>query len=151
MIVDKSILNPIAEYLEKELKRSLSLKNATGELQKSIEVAVSDVMDGFEISGSSLYYGPFVERGRKPGAKFIPIKALLDWVRIKKIKISGMSDESVAYMFQFSIKKKGIKPSLFVYGTLKTNDQKIKNDIEEALKKQVVSAVENMFLQIIQN
>jgi len=146
MIADKTILQPVADYLKNELQNELIRQghSATGELTNSIQVVVNDIVGGFDIVGSSVYYGEFVERGRRKGAKGVPISALMKWIGVRNISIPGKSDLSVAFMFQNSIKNRGIKPSLFVEKTLSKYESKMQSDIERLMYQHVLTLVENM-------
>lgn len=76
------------------------MRVASGTLINSIEAVVKETMSGFEIVGSAVYYAKYVENGRRAGAKGVPIEALIEWIRIKRIVIEGRSERSTAFMFQ---------------------------------------------------
>ncbi len=149
IVLNKEILQPIADYLKKELQEELIQQEhkATGELINSIDVVVNEILGGFEISGSSIFYGQYVERGRMKGARGVPIDALINWIKVRGIKIGSASEKSMAFMFQASIKKKGIKPSLFVEKTLKKYKNKIGSDIEQYMYSHVLGIIEKIFVQ----
>ena len=88
------ILDQLAEHLKKALQTELSvqMRVASGTLINSIEAVVKETMSGFEIVGSAVYYAKYVENGRRVGAKGVPIEALIEWIRIKRIVIDGRSE-----------------------------------------------------------
>lgn len=147
------ILQPLADFLKKELQSELITQGhkATGELINSIEVTVNDITSGFEIIGSSIYYGGYVESGRKKGAKGVPISALMDWIGAKKIQIKGMNDKSIAFMFQASIKRKGIKPSMFVENVLEKYSSRIESDIERYMYMYSIGIIENLITKTVKS
>ena len=108
------ILDQLAEHLKKALQTELSvqMRVVSGTLINSIEAVVKETMSGFEIVGSAVYYAKYVENGRRAGAKGVPIEALIEWIRIKRIVIDGRSERSTAFMFQSSIRRKGIAPGI---------------------------------------
>lgn len=52
------------------------------------------------------FYGDYIESGRKPFARKVPINAIIEWMRRKNIS----NDIRVAYAIRESIFKQGIKP-----------------------------------------
>lgn len=85
----------------------LGNKIASGKLQNSI-TAVSG-RDSISISMED--YGEFVQSGRRKGAKGVPISALIDWIRERRIKPRDMTERQLAFAIQRNIKKFGIRPS----------------------------------------
>jgi len=63
-------------------------------------------------------YGLFVDLGRAPGKKKVPIQALVDWIRRKRInkKTTGknITDIELAFRIQNAIFKHGINPRPFI-------------------------------------
>lgn len=143
-------LQPLASYLQSQLRAMLASQghSTSGELSQSVEVVVRQTMEGFVIEGSALEYGLYLEKGRKPGTKGVPIEALLDWIHERNITIDGMKDESVAFMFQASIKEKGIEPSRWIETTLDANVARIDSDIEAAMGRFVDIIIDTIFTQI---
>jgi hypothetical protein len=55
-------------------------------------------------------YVIFVDSGRNPLVRRVPIKALIDWIRRYRIKFDNLNEIQTAYVIQSSIYKKGIRP-----------------------------------------
>lgn len=146
------ILGQLAEHLKKALQTELSvqMRVVSGTLINSIEAVVKETMNGFEIVGSGVYYAKYVENGRRAGAKGVPIEALIEWIRIKRIMIEGRSERSTAFMFQNSIRRKGIAPSLFITRTLQNQEGVIGQSIHAACGELVNYHIETMFNEIKQ-
>ena len=146
------ILGQLAEHLKKALQTELSvqMRVASGTLINSIEAVVKKTLSGFEIVGSAVYYAKYVENGRRAGAKGVPIEALIEWIRIKRIVIDGRSERSTAFMFQSSIRRKGIAPSLFITRTLQNQESTIDRSIHAACGELVNYHIETMFNEIKQ-
>lgn len=133
----KRQLEILAGWIQKLLIEELERQGhkATGQLINSVEVAVNEIADGFEIQGHHLYYGRFVDTGRKAGVKRVPIDALIDWLRIKKMDLRGNSERQVAFAIQRAIYNKGIptdgdqKKKRWMSGTLEVNAQEIDEKI----------------------
>lgn len=146
------ILDQLAEHLKKALQTELSVRMrvASGTLINSIEAVVKETMNGFEIVGSAVYYAKYVENGRRPGAKGVPIQALIEWIRVKRIVIEGRSERSTAFMIQNSIRRKGIAPALFITRTLQNQERTIDQSIHAACGELVNHHIETMFNEIKQ-
>ena len=146
------ILGQLAEHLKKALQTELSVRMrvASGTLINSIEAVVKETMRGFEIVGSAVYYAKYVENGRRPGAKGVPIQALIEWIRVKRIVIEGRSERSAAFMIQNSIRRKGIAPALFITRTLQNQERTIDQSIHAACGELVNHHIETMFNEIKQ-
>lgn len=145
-----SVLRPLADYLQSQLRATLEAQghNASGELAKSVRVVVRRAMEGFVIEGAALTYGVYLEHGRKAGAKGVPIDALLEWIHQRNITIAGMKDRSVAFMFQASIKRRGIEPAKWIEQTLEMSEARIAADIETAMGRYVDVMIDSIFTQI---
>lgn len=141
------VIKLLAQHLKDSLRAELVAAGhkATGELTDSIDVTVEMSVRGFEIVGSALFYARFVESGRKPGKKGIPIDVLVAWIQQRKITIEGASEKSAAYMIQRSIKKKGIEPFPFIGRTLDVSADRIDDDITQVASRQVDIIIEDMF------
>jgi hypothetical protein len=113
-------LNQIYLIFAKEVKDAIlfTLKNKLifnleddSALVKSINVIVKP--NSLEIEYAD--YGDYLDQGRKPGKKGIPISALVKWINQKKKKglfqnfSTNEAVQSLAFALQKSIKRKGIK------------------------------------------
>ena len=130
-------LDILAKYLEQELKKELYAQGhiATAKLYESIKVEVSRGVNNMAISGTFIHYGSHVNRGRRAGLRGVPIDALIEWIRIKKMDLRGKSEKSVAFAIQKSIKKKGIptngsdRKKRFMSRVLEDEAPRIRRDI----------------------
>ena len=152
MILER--LNEVAKFISIELKQELEAQghNASGELGKSIDVATKELVNGFVIQGSFVFYGKFVDTGRKAGGKKVPIDALIEWIRVKRIDLRGKKERSVAFAIQNSIHKKGIptdgdqRKKRWISGTL----ERIEGDIASMIQTIVEDFVTLEFNNIIE-
>lgn len=143
------ILEELALILKNDLEIALVDEDrGGGALQKSIDVVVREKIGGMEIVGQMLYYGKFVDQGRRPGAKGVPIDALISFIRRRKISIPGQKERQTAFMIQRSIKKKGIKPTHFITKTISDNEKNIEQYITEALGSLVDVRLDHIFTDL---
>jgi hypothetical protein len=95
--------------------KSYPLKNSR--LEKSIKAEIKvEPIPYFAIQMND--YGLFVDLGRRPGVGKVPIQALVDWIKRKKInkKTTGrnITDIELAYRIQNAIFRHGINPRPFI-------------------------------------
>lgn len=140
---DKTILQELATHLKSAIRAQAP--TSSRELEESIDVVVKKTMEGFIIEGSAIYYEKYIRSGRKPGAKGIPINDLIEWIRTGKKQIPGMKERQQAFMFQYSIKKKGIKANPFVIRALDEQSLVIEEKIEGAMGAYVDTYIDYMF------
>ena len=96
-----------ADELRQQLKNAG--KDASGRLIKSVRSEVLRDANGVEITIEAESYLDYVDAGRKPGGKRVPISALQQWVNIKNIQPrAGMSPEALPWAIQRKIWKFGI-------------------------------------------
>lgn len=112
---DKKQFKAIAQEFVKQYKQQLENfdANATGTLSRTATASV-------EVNGPliTLYaeLAPewkWVENGRKPGGKFPPKQAILNWMKVRNILPRGpkpISVDSLAFLIQRKIAVKGITP-----------------------------------------
>ena len=112
---DKKQFKAIAQEFVKQYKQQLENfdANATGTLSRTATASV-------EVNGPliTLYaeLAPeykWVEAGRKPGGKFPPKQAILNWMKIRNILPrcpKPISVDSLAFLIQRKIAVKGIEP-----------------------------------------
>ena len=130
---------PYPKYATGKLQRSLQFKhyrNEEGDLVIELISAKSD--NGFE-------YLKVVDQGRKPG-KYVPIKALKKWARIK-----GM-DEGAAYAINKKIFKEGIRATFVIRKSIEQlfsgqNDDLLR-DLEEEIAADFVEKFSLTFNKI---
>lgn len=73
----------------------------------------------FTVKGTAGKYADVIEFGRRPGAKMPPVKAIIDWIRIKPLKLRNRQGQfikstesaikSAAFAIAKSIGEKGIQ------------------------------------------
>lgn len=154
----KDKLAPLCDYLEGEIKAELEKQGhiATGNLRDSIKVVLAENEKGFSIEGRASSIAKYVDWGRKPGGRRVPVDALLAWIRVRGITATGMSERSLAWAIQHSIWKNGIPTdsskkethTKFVTRTLQGNRERIKNDIKEASEFFIGFEIDNMIMEI---
>ena len=89
-------------------------KIASGKTYNSITFRVSITAFAFSIEFYADKAWLFILRGRKPGGKFPPKHAILDWMKAKKIKpkkINGktITEDSLAFLIRRKIARDGIE------------------------------------------
>jgi len=93
-------------------------KIATGQLYNSIQGSVVQTPDGPVAELQYADYFKYVNEGRRPNVKRVPIKALLDWIKIRGVRFrtergrfARGSNLQMAFAIQKNIYKYGIKPA----------------------------------------
>ena len=81
---------------------------ATGKLVNSVETRVITNSLGFSLILLAEQYGIFVDSGRRPRAKKVPVMALVEWVKTKAIARNDQEAFRVAYAIQQKIFLEGI-------------------------------------------
>ena len=127
----KSIQEDIQDIFQQALK-NVNLEDSN--LYKDLKVEVNENSDIFKVLYND--YLEYIESGRKPKAKKVPIKNIIEWCKRKGIG----SDNNTAYAIQQSIYMKGIKPKYILSNVDKTLDltffKKWSDDIfQEIIKK----------------
>lgn len=127
-------LEQIAPILEQILKESLYEKRyrfgfarytglgdkvASGKLVNSVQVNVVQKRNESVLSVVMEDYAQFVQSGRVPGQKGVPISALEQWIKDRKLQGRDkrgryITRRSFAFAIQKNIKKFGIRPSNFL-------------------------------------
>lgn len=137
--LEKSLLL-INEYLKEEMIAELQRQghDVTGNLINSItEVIVRDT-DFIRMDGMFIFYGPFVDRGRKAGVRKVPIDALMDWIQKKGFETDIKKVKGMAFAIQKTIFDKGVSQedswhgtdtANFMTGTLLKEQKRIDDDV----------------------
>jgi hypothetical protein len=95
-------------------------KFASGNLYNSLTATVMPNGDDFELVITYADYFKYVNEGRRPERKKVPLSALLDWIKIRGIKPKDYKGRgrptkkgqlSLAFAIQTNIYKYGIKPA----------------------------------------
>lgn len=95
----KAIQDDIQDIFQNALK-NVNLEDSN--LYKDLKVEVNENSDIFKVLYND--YLEYIEEGRKPKAKKVPIKNIIEWCKRKGIG----SDNNTAYAIQQSIYMKGI-------------------------------------------
>lgn len=147
----KEALQSLGVYLEAKLKAELISQGhvASRKLLESIDLVISRLINGWQLHGEYLVYGTDLDTGTLPGRK-IPIKTLIDWMRLKKILFAGKSELQTAFLIQNAIFKKGTPTNRssdklrWMSKTLEASESKIVSIIEEAAFSEITILVSNM-------
>ena len=153
MAFDKLIdaLNKMRGQYVKELTDSLTKKNliSSGKLGESLKINVQPKVKVFgqiyRMQINMADYGENVDKGRKPG-KGLPPGVLQDWLRhpntLQKVtgqdkQLSDYERNSLAFVINRSIKKKGIKPKNWIQPAFEKGSKNIVGVIEAALAEDI--------------
>lgn len=143
----KKDLSQLGRYLKQELQKELVLQKhkASGELIDSIEMVVEETLGKIILTERHLFYGDFVDRGRRAGTKRVPIAALEQWVRLKGF--APGNERGVAFAIQKKIFEEGIPTNNsrtlaprrlnWLTGTVQRNQDRINEVITGAAFKEV--------------
>ena len=149
---DSPILQQIAQYLSDTLQMELLNQGHTASeaLFNSIQSVIDQTLTGITISAQALYYAKFVNAGRKPGTKGVPIDVLVEWIRRKRLNMEGKRERSVAFAMQRSIRDNGINPSRFIDKSIdKFNKYKrLEENIERFMEEYTEEQLQTIFNQL---
>jgi len=160
-------LEKIAPIIEDILKKTLEQKRypfgfakfrgvgnkvASGKLRDSISVQVKKVNDNETIiQVLSEQYAQWVQSGRLPGKKGVPISAIEEWIKSRGLQGRDKTGKfikrrSFAFAIQNNIKKFGIRPSNFLDVALETiaQDQKIMELLGDAAYEDLIDLIEGI-------
>lgn len=160
----------IGEYLKAEMIAELVRQGhkITGGLINSITTEINNGTDYIQLDGAFVYYGRFVDTGRRAGAKRVPIDVLVEWIKAKGFQASAEQTEGknfnvdkwrkgLAFAIQKTIFDKGISTSAswkgestknWMTGTLERNEKRIEKDVFEATEITMELIINNMLLDI---
>jgi len=159
-------LEKIAPIIEDILKKTLEQKRypfgfakfkgvgnkvASGKLRDSIKVNVIDNGNSPIIEVLAEQYAQWVQSGRLPGKKGVPISAIEQWIKSRGLqgrdkKGQFIKRRSFAFAIQNNIKKFGIRPSNFLDVALETiaNDPKIMELLGDAAYEELIDLIEGI-------
>lgn len=120
-------------------------KQVTSVLVNSFRHEVNDLIDGIEVVGTMVFYGRFVETGRKPGTKGVPIGKLMEWIKTKRIENDITKIKSIAFAMQKGIIEKGIKPLPFITTALAQVRPKVDAISPQVLRESVTRQLDTIF------
>ena len=144
-----STMASLGVFLKRELIRELISQGhrATGSLIKSIEMIIEQRLKAVTLSGEFLFYGEFLDRGRKSGRRKVPIDVLVEWIKQKQFQIDVNKIRGVAFAIQTTIFKEGIptskSKSLFqkrtgwLTDTLKDSEREIFAQIQKGANEEI--------------
>lgn len=105
-------------YDGKGTQRGVGDKIATGQLYDSIQGSVTQTPDGPVAELEYADYFKYVNEGRRPERKRVPISVLLEWIKIRGVRFRNErgrfrrgSNLNMAFAIQKNIYKYGIKPA----------------------------------------
>lgn len=131
--------------------RGTSNKVASGKLRDSISVVTKKSNDETIIQVISEEYAQWVQSGRLPGKKGIPVSALEKWIKERGLqgrdkKGKFIKRKSFAFAIQNNIKKFGIRPSNFLDVALEmiANDPKIMELIGDEAYEDLINLIEGI-------
>lgn len=145
---DKKQLKAIANEFVREYQQQLSNfdANATGALSRT---AKTDV----EINGPMItVYAElepewkWVEYGRKPGGKFPPKQAILNWMKVRNILPRGpkpISVDQLAFLIQRKIAVKGIAPRPALHNAAEEIVDEFVNEVYRQFDKYLQESIED--------
>jgi hypothetical protein len=160
-------LEKIAPIIENIMKKTLEQKRypfgfskfkgtgnkvASGKLRDSIKVVTKKVNeDETVIQVISEEYAQWVQSGRLPGKKGVPISALENWIKSRGLqgrdkKGQFIKRKSFAFAIQNNIKKFGIRPSNFLDVALEmiADDPKIMDLIGDEAYDDLINLIEGI-------
>jgi hypothetical protein len=132
-------------------KRGISDKVASGSLKNSIQVTAKETKDGGVLQMSMNDYAQWVQSGRLPGKKGVPIDAIEKWIVNRKLlgrdkKGRFIKRRSFAFAIQKNIKKFGIRPSNWYDVAIDSilEDEEIINLLEGQTIEDLINAIEGI-------
>jgi hypothetical protein len=159
-------LEKIAPIIENILKKTLEQKRypfgfakfrgvgskvASGKLRDSIQVNVVKQKDETIIQILAEQYSQWVQSGRLPGKRGVPIDALERWIKSRGLqgrdkKGKFIKRRSFAFAIQNNIKKFGIRPSNFLDVALETigDDPRIMELIGDEAYEDLINLIEGI-------
>lgn len=138
-----------------------SNKIATGDLYNSLRYSIEIDVTGAPVL--VLYYNDYfdyVNEGRRPKQKKVPINALLQWIAIKGIEVTNdrgiqIPPLSLAFAIQTNIFKYGIKPANIydrgLEGIFNTIENPPAGQIDAALQRVIEASAEDIVKMLEQS
>jgi len=131
--------------------RGLSDKVASGKLRRSVNVEVVPSQDRPIIKIFMEDYWVWVQSGRLPGKKGVPVNAIEQWIKERGLtgrdkKGRFIKRRSFAFAIQTNIKKFGIRPSNFLDKAvnLLETDQRILDALGEEAFEELINRLEGI-------
>lgn len=128
----KSIQEDVQDIFQNALK-NVNLEDSN--LYKELKVEVNDSSDIFKVLYND--YLEYIELGRKPKTKKVPIKDLRDWAKRKNIN----TDNSILYAIQQSIYMKGIPARPILINVDKNIDMQWMNKWSDDIFQEIIKKI----------
>lgn len=131
--------------------RGVGNKVATGKLRDSIKVETKQTQNTTIIDVIAEEYFQWVQSGRLPGKKGVPISALENWIKARGLKGRDkkgrfIKNRSFAFAIQSNIKKFGIRPANFLDVALEAiaQDERIMDLLGDAAYEELIDLIEGI-------
>lgn len=131
--------------------RGLGNKVASGKLRDSIKVVTMQTQGMTVLQVIAEEYFQWVQSGRLPGKKGVPIGSLEQWIKARGLrgrnkKGQFITKRSFAFAIQNNIKKFGIRPANFLDTVIETlsSDKKILEIIGEEAFDELINSIEGI-------
>jgi len=130
-----------------------SNKIASSSLANSVEVQISkDTQGNYTLSILMEEYWKWVQSGRLPGKKGVPVDSLIQWIKDRGLqgrdKKTGrfITQRSFAFAIQTTIKKFGIRPSNFLDSVFEeiSSSTEIEELLEGASLDDLINTIEGL-------
>ena len=128
----KAIQDDIQDIFQNALK-NVNLEDSN--LYKDLKVEVNENSDIFKVLYND--YLEYIEEGRKPKAKKVPIKNIIEWCKRKGIG----SDNNTAYAIQQSIYMKGIPARPILINVDKNIDMQWMNKWSDDIFQEIIKKI----------
>ncbi len=138
-------LGKIYEYLQVSMIAELQSQghSNTNTLINSVHQEIIRSTDFIQLNGMFVFYGKFVDSGRRAGARRVPIDVLEEWIKQKGFENDAKKIRGMAFAIQKTIFDKGISTSQSWKGEATKNwmtkvlvekDLQIKDDVFNATR-----------------
>jgi len=126
-------------------------KVASGTLARSVQVVTKQSKDVTVLQVLMEEYGQWVQSGRRPGKKYVPIGSLMKWIKERGLKGRNkkgkfITDKSFAFAISRNINKFGIRPSNFLDISMEKimNDPRIVELIGDSTYEDLINSLEGI-------
>ncbi len=136
----------LGDFLVKRLQITLIKQGhvATSGLVQSIVSTVELALGGLDIVERHVFYGNFVDTGRKPGTKRIPVDVIEEWLKQRRFEWAINNTRGMAFAVQESIFQKGIKPSGWLTTTLNESAPIITTEVNRVISEHTEILITNL-------
>lgn len=132
--------------------RGISNKVASGKLRDSVQVKVSTDRESKTVLQVIMNeYGAFVQSGRLPGKKMVPIPPLIEWIKARGLtgrdaRGRFINRKSFAFAIAKNINKYGIRPSNFIDFSIEKiiEDARLTELIGNATYDDLINSIEGL-------